>query len=74
MQAEGVVVGRYMYRHEAEMVQALLESEGIASWVFADDAGGMQPHLNFARQGVRLFTVSSQAEEALAILADIDKS
>lgn len=64
-----VTVGNYLYRHEAEMALSLLEASGIPGWVMADDAGGMQPHLNFGRQGVRLVTREENAEEAKAILS-----
>jgi len=40
-----VVVGHYSTRHEGELARALLESAGISSALFADDAGGWYPAL-----------------------------
>jgi hypothetical protein len=38
-----VSYGRFSARAEAEVVQGLLASAGIDSWVAADDAGGAYP-------------------------------
>jgi hypothetical protein len=38
-----ITVGTYGTRDEAEIVQGLLASEGIASSIRADDAGGAYP-------------------------------
>ena len=67
-----VTIRRFLYRHEADLARAYLEASGIPSWVLADDAGGMQPQLNFAQQGVRLLTDEEQAEEAITLLEAIE--
>ena len=68
MAPAGVIIGNYLHRYEAEIALGLLRSSGMECWILADDAGGMQPHLNFAMQGVRLITTPEQAEEARAVL------
>ena len=68
MASTGVIVGNYLHRYEADIAMGLLRSAGMDCWILADDAGGMQPHLNFAMQGVRLMTTSDQADEARALL------
>ena len=68
----GVTVGNYLHRYEAEIARSLLEASGFEAWIMADDAGGMQPHLNFGLNGVRVVTVAEQADEARELLADAD--
>ncbi len=68
MASAGVTIGNYLHRYEAEIALGLLRSSGMECWILADDVGGMQPHLNFAMQGVRLMTTPEQAEEARAVL------
>ena len=63
-----VCLRTYLYRHEAELDQALLEAGGIRAMVSADDAGGMQPGMLFGSGGARLLVVEDQAEEALKLL------
>ena len=63
-----VTIRRFLYRHEAELARSYLEASEIPSWVLADDAGGMQPQLNFAQQGVRLLTDEAHAQEAIGLL------
>ena len=58
----------YLNRQAAELDRALLDSCGFAAVVQADDAGGMQPHLAFGNQGVKLLVASEIADEALAVL------
>lgn len=62
-----VVAATFTDRYEAELMQRLLESEGIPSWVRADDAGGQHPQLSLAR-GVRLLVRTRDLEEAKLIL------
>jgi len=66
---EPVVVARFSTRMEAEMAAGLLEAEGIAAYVSADDAGGAYPSLQFIR-GVRLIVLPEDEAQARAILAD----
>ena len=59
----------YLYRHEADLARALLDSCGIAATLTADDVGGMQPHLLFGTGGVLLWVSEDRAEEAEQLLA-----
>ncbi|MCH8328006.1 MAG: hypothetical protein IID15_05725 [Candidatus Marinimicrobia bacterium] len=68
MVSASVTIGNYLHRYEAEIALGLLRSCGMECWILADDAGGMQPQLNFAMKGVRLMTTVEQAEEARAVL------
>ncbi len=69
---KAVTIRRFLYRHEADLARSYLEASEIPSWVLADDAGGMQPALNFAQQGVRLLTDEAHAEEAIVLLDAIE--
>ena len=64
-----ICIQTYLYRHEADLAWALLDSCGIAATLTADDAGGMQPHLLFGNGGVRLWVSDDRAEEAGQLLA-----
>ena len=64
-----ICIKTYLYRYEADLAWALLESCGIAAAITADDAGGMQPHLLFGNGGVRLWVSAEQVEEARQLLA-----
>lgn len=67
MEDELVTVASFGDRVNAELARGLLEMEGIASMVSADDAGGMRPALQLT-QGVRLIVRASDAERAREIL------
>lgn len=64
-----ICIKTYLYRHEADLALALLDSCGIEATLTADDAGGMQPHLLFGTGGVRLWVSDDRAEEAGQLLA-----
>lgn len=72
---ELVSVASYGDRLNAELARGLLEIEGIASMISADDAGGMRPPLQLT-QGVRLFVRAREVERAREVLdfnaSDID--
>ena len=53
---------------QAELAKSALESADVDSFIQADDAGGMRPHLAMNR--VRLVVRSEDAEKAQAILGD----
>jgi hypothetical protein len=61
------VIGTYGTRDEAEVVQGLLETAGIASSIRADDAGGAFPFT--LSGGVQLFVDESDATAASELLA-----
>jgi type III secretory pathway lipoprotein EscJ len=63
-----VPIGSFATRTEAELVVALLEAQGIAASVSADDAGGAYP---FQLSGAAQVLVDeSDAEEASQLLAE----
>jgi hypothetical protein len=62
-----IAVGTYPTRTDAELAQAALEAEGIASFISSDDAGGAYP-VDLSG-GARLLVAEADAERATAILA-----
>lgn len=52
---------------EAQLAQSYLEGFGIASFLMADDAGGMHPHFQ-GSIGVRLMVAEEDKETALRML------
>ena len=67
MAANPVMIAEYGSELDAEMARSQLEAEGIEAWILKDDAGGMQPQLQFSA-GVRLFVDEKDVETALSIL------
>ncbi len=66
-EAKAIVVRVFSSRESAALAVGNLEARGIASWITADDCGGMYPSLT-APGGVRLHVLASDAEAALALL------
>lgn len=66
---EPVVVARFHYRHEAELARGYLESAGIETALFVDDAGGMEVGMAFANPA-RLMVRPGEADEARRILRE----
>ncbi|HEY7004336.1 MAG TPA: DUF2007 domain-containing protein [Gaiellaceae bacterium] len=62
-----VAIGTYATRDEAEIVQGLLSSAGIAASIRADDAGGAYPFV--LSGGAQVLVDESNAEEASELLA-----
>ena len=52
---------------DARMAQEVLQEEGMNAFVFKDDGGGMEPHLQ-RTLGVRLVVSRADAERAHQIL------
>ena len=52
---------------DARMAQQLLQNSGVDAFVFKDDGGGMEPHLQ-RTIGVRLVVDRGHAERAQQIL------
>jgi hypothetical protein len=69
--SEPIVIRRFNYRHEAEIVRSMLASEGIDSMVTSDDCGAVDPALGFVR-GISLAVESEQADRARALLEGRD--
>ena len=64
--AKQISIGTFPTRLEAETVQGLLESAGIAAWVATDDAGGAYP-FDLAG-GARVLIDESDLEAASQVL------
>ena len=67
MSDERVVLKTFDNEAEAEMAQQLLQNAGVQAFIFKDDAGGMEPHLQLTG-GVRLVVSRADAERAQEIL------
>jgi Putative prokaryotic signal transducing protein len=63
-----VPIGSFASRAEAEIVVGLLESEGIAASISADDAGGAYPSFEFV-SGAQVLVDESDARAARDALA-----
>ena len=65
--SEDVVIKIFSTETDAKMAQDVLKDEGVTAFVFKDDGGGMEPHLQRTR-GVRLVVKPVDAERAHKIL------
>jgi len=65
--SESVALGSFLYRGEAEVARARLDSHGIPAYVRADDEGGLNPGF-FRDYRVVLVVPADRAAEALTIL------
>ena len=63
-----VTVGNYYDRFSAELAQSLLDSEGIDSYIRADDAGGMRPFQLAGAGGAWLIVGAQNAVRASELL------
>ncbi len=63
-----VVIATFPNRTLASLAASLLEAEDIETFIFADDAGGAFPMLEFLR-GVRLLVAPEDETRAREILA-----
>jgi len=59
-------------RTEAELIVGMLRSNGLTAVVSADDAGGVEPQLQW--QGVRVLVASSDEAAARQLLAEADNA
>jgi hypothetical protein len=64
-----VVVGS---RTEAELIVGMLRSNGLRAVVSADDAGGVEPQLQW--QGVRVLVAAPDEAAARQLLAEADEA
>jgi hypothetical protein len=67
MPEETVVLKVFATEMDAKMARDVLNDEGITAFVFKDDGGGMEPHLQRTR-GVRLVVKPDDAKRARKIL------
>jgi hypothetical protein len=63
-----IAIGTYPTRDEAEIVEGLLASAGIAASIRADDSGGAYPFV--LSGGAQVLVDESDAEEASQLLAE----
>ncbi|HWD92863.1 MAG TPA: hypothetical protein VG938_11010 [Verrucomicrobiae bacterium] len=63
----GVVVKTFATRDAALVVASQLEANGIATWTFADDCGGLYPNLSLA-EGVHLLVSATDLVAACELL------
>ena len=67
MSEQMVVLRIFNNEIDAGMAQQVLQDAGVTAFVFKDDAGGMEPHLQ-RTAGVRLVVNSAVAERAHKML------
>ena len=67
MSEEIVVLRVFDNEIEAGMAQQRLQESGVATFIFKDDGGGMEPHLQ-RTNGVRLVLNKAHAKRAEDIL------
>jgi hypothetical protein len=65
------VVARVPSAVEAQIIVGLLESNGIAAALSADDAGGLEPQLQLT-QGVRVLVAADDEQRARQLVAGAD--
>ena len=63
-----VCAALFSSRLEAELAKSLLESQGIKSFISADDAGGMRPGMFAYAPGVELIVREEDLEKAKELL------
>jgi predicted Fe-Mo cluster-binding NifX family protein len=73
MSDEIVVLRVFDNEVEAQMAQQMLRDAGVATFIFKDDGGGMEPHLQ-RTNGVRLVLNSDDAVRAQDILQALESA
>ena len=73
MSDELVILKIFNNEVDARMAQETLHVAGVRAYVFKDDGGGMEPHLQ-QTVGVRLVLNRAQAERAHQILGTLSNS
>lgn len=73
MSEEVVAIKIFSNETDATMAQQVLQESGVRAFVFKDDAGGMEPHLQ-RTGGVRLVVKRADAERASEILQTLENS
>ena len=68
-----VVIRAFGSGPEADMAKSALEAAGIDAIIQADAAGGMRPHLAWARGGFKLLVREEDAEAAHSVLEPTDE-
>jgi hypothetical protein len=70
MSDDVIVLKVFSSEIEAGMARQILQDRGVNAFIFKDDAGGMEPHLQ-RTSGVRLLVNRVDAESAHQILEAI---
>ena len=70
MPEETIILKVFVTEMDANMAHDILQDDGIKAFVFKDDAGGMEPHLQ-RTNGVRLVVNRVDADRARKILAPL---
>ena len=70
MSDDVVVLKVFNNEIDAAMAQEALQQAGLSAFVFKDDAGGMEPHLQ-RTHGVRLIVNRAEAEQAHQLLTTL---
>ena len=73
MSEEAVVIKTFSNETDATMAQQVLQESGVKAFIFKDDAGGMEPHLQ-RTGGVRLVVSRADAQRAYEILQTLGNS
>jgi len=73
MSEEVVVLKVFTNELDAAMARDVLKDEGVTAFVFKDDSGGMEPHLQ-RTNGVSLVVSVADAERAQQILRTLTSS
>ena len=72
MPEETIILKVFVTEMDANMAQDILQDDGIKAFVFKDDAGGMEPHLQ-RTNGIRLVVNRVDAHRARTILEPLLK-
>ena len=72
MPEETIILQVFVTEMDANMAQDILQDDGIKAFVFKDDAGGMEPHLQRTNV-VRLVVNRIDADRARKILEPLLK-
>ena len=67
MPEETIILKVFVTEMDANMAHDILQDDGIKAFVFKDDAGGMEPHLQ-RTNGVRLVVNRVDADRARKFL------
>ena len=70
MSDEVVILKVFNNEVDARMAQDVLQKAGVSAYVFKDDGGGMEPHLQ-QTIGVRLVARRAQTELARQVLGPL---
>ena len=71
--SDEVAIKVFSNQTDATMAQQVLEESGVRAFIFKDDAGGMEPHLQ-RTGGVRLVVKQADAQRAAEILQSLQAS